>query len=768
MNSRYDAGPIVGRPQPRVDGRLKVTGQARFASDQPLLRDPAHAALVTSPTGPARIVGFDLDAAWSPGVLQILTHRELGAEIRPVRHLMEGGYANSSWLPLGSDRIAYPGQIVALVTADSRELAEHAASRVRVRLEALPAAFGLDDPGAERIALSQLRPAHEDPAVGDADAAYARAPCRVDARFGTPTQHHNPMEMFTTSCVWEADRLTVYEPTRFLMAAQHGLARQLGLDPDRVRVVAPFLGGHFGSKLALSQHTALVACAARRLGRPVTLVPTRSQCFTIANYRPQTRHRIRLGAEPDGRLLSLIHEAEMVTSRFDGFAMEGTDVTASLYGAAAVRTHETAVRVDRNTPGPMRAPPEMPYLFALESALDELACTLRIDPIALRRRNDTARDPITGKPFTTRPLMRCFDAGSEAFGWAERTAAPRSMRDGDWLVGFGCASAARPVKIAAAAVRLVLEGDGRLTVESAHHEIGNGLYTLLAMLAADWLGLSVPQVTVRLGDTALAPAGLSGGSSSTTSMAHALRRGCDAMRRTLLRAATNGAGVLHGRDAADLRLRDGCVVAPDGSGESLARIASGTAEGRIEVTRDFIPDGLGDEAQARLRGGRLALSAGGERLGWAFGAQFAEVRVQAHTGAIQVPRLLGAFAAGAILNPLAARSQLEGGMIWGLGSALLEATAHDRRHGRYVNDSLADYLVATSAECGRVEALLLPDPDPDINALGVKGLGELGLIGVNAAIANALHHATGLRLRDLPIRIEAVLAGLDPPGRAVA
>ncbi len=760
MNSRSDAGPIIGRPHDRVDGRLKVTGHATFASDQPLPH-PAHAALVTSPTAPARILGFDLDAAWGPGVLQILTYRDLADEIRPVGHLMEGGYANSSWLPLGSDRIAYPGQIVALVTADSREAAEHAASRVRLRLEALPAAFGLDDPGAERIALAQLKPAHQDPAVGDADAALAAAPHRVDARFSTPTQHHNPMEMFTTSCVWEDGRLTVYEPTRFVKAAQQGLARQLGLDPAGVHVVAPFLGGHFGSKLALSQHTALVACAARRLGRPVTLVPTRSQCFTIANYRPETRHRVQLGATAEGRLLALIHEVEMVTSRFDGFAMEGTDVTASLYDCGAVRTHEAAVRVDRNTPGPMRAPPEMPYLFALEGALDELACALRIDPITLRRRNDAARDPITGKPFTSRPLMRCFDVGAAAFGWADRTAAPRSMRHGDWLVGFGCASAARPVKIAAAAVRLVLDDEGRLIVESAHHEIGNGLYTLLAMLAAEWLGLSVQQVTVRLGDTAFAPAGLSGGSSSTTSMAHALKRGCDALREKLLRAAIAGPGALHGRNAADLQLRDGRVVAPDGRGESLARIASGTAEARIEVLSDFIPDGLGADAHARLHGGRLALSAGGERLGWAFGAQFAEVRVQAGTGVVQVTRLLGAFAAGAILNPLAARSQLEGGMIWGLGSALLEATSHDRRTGRYVNDTLSDYLVATAAECGSIEALLLPDPDPNVNELGVKGLGELGLIGVNAAIASALHHATGLRLRDLPIRAEAVLAGLE-------
>lgn len=734
-----------------------------FASDQPLDR-VAHAALVTSQIARGRVTGFDLDAALSvPGVLQILTHRELAAEIRPVGHLMEGGFANSSWLPLGSDEIAYPGQIIALITAESREAALEAAFLTRCHFERQPAAFSFDDPGARHIPLAEMKPAHEDPAIGDADAAMARAAFRIDARYSTPIQHHNPIELFTTSCFWESnslgkgDTLVVHEPTRFVLAARHGLAQQLGLDPARVRVVAPFIGGHFGSKLALSQHTALVACAARRLGRPVSLVPTRAQCFTIANYRPETRHHVRLGASAEGQLTALIHEAGMIASRFDGFAMEGTDVTASLYACPDIRTHEHAVRVDRNTPGPMRAPPEMPYLFALESAVDELACALRIDPIELRRRNDTLTDPISGKPFTSRPLMRCFDAGAEAFGWHARTSQAGSLRDGDWLTGFGCASSARPVKIAPVSVRIVLEAGMRVTVETAHHEIGNGLYTLAAMLVSDWLGVPADRVTVRLGDTDFPAAGLSGGSSTTTSLAHGLRRGCDAMQARLIQAAGAGGGPLRGRDAAGLRFQDGRVVAADGTGESLDDIVGGIVGHRIEVLADFIPEGAGNDAIDKLRGGRLALSSNGQRTGWAFGAQFAEVRVHAQTGVLQVSRLLGAFAAGTILNPLAARSQLQGGMIWGLGSALLEQTLLDPHTGRYLNDNLDEYLVATAADCGSIEALLLPDDDPDINELGLKGLGELGIIGVNAAIANAVHHATGRRVRDLPIRIEALL-----------
>ncbi len=721
---------VIGHPMTRTDAVLKATGRARYASDMPLA-GAAHAALVTSPIARGRITGIDLDGAWAgQGVLQILTHRELASEIRPVAHLMQGGAANSSWLPLGSDEIAYAGQIIALVVAESRDMALAAAARATFHLEEWPAAFGFDDPGAERIALADLKPAHTDPAVGDADAALAAAPFRIDLRTSTPTQHHNPMELFTTSAAWDGDHLTIYEPTRFLLAAQHGLAEQLGLDPAQVRIVAPFIGGHFGSKLALSQHTALVAIAARRLGRPIKLMPTRAQCFTIANYRPETRHRVRLGARSDGRLLALVHEAEMVTSRFDDFAMEGTDVTASLYACPAIRTAEHAVRVDRNTPGPMRAPPEMPYLFALESAIDALAAELRLDPIELRRRNDTANDPVTGKPFSTRPLMRCFDAGASAFGWRDRSAPPRSTRNGDWLVGLGCASAARPVKIAPASVRLVLHADGRAEVETAHHEIGNGIQTVLAMLAANALGLSLDAVTVRLGDTALPPAGLSGGSSTTTSLAHAVRQAC-----------------------AELRAQIG---AP-GQGGDLAALIRASGHDRAAVLSEFVPAGSPNDAREKLHQGKLALSVGGDHLSWAFGAQFAEVRVHALTGEIRVPRLLGAFAAGAVLNPLTARSQLEGGMIWGLGSALLEATVLDRNTGRAVNDNLSEYLVATAADIGRIQVLLLEDEDAHVNPMGVKGLGELGVIGVNAAIANALHHATGVRARDLPIHIESLL-----------
>ncbi|MDP4024193.1 xanthine dehydrogenase family protein molybdopterin-binding subunit [Methylobacterium sp. NEAU 140] len=746
---------ILGRPHPRVEGRAKVTGAARYASDA---REPAgiaHAALVTSPIARGRITGFDLAAAEAvPGLLGVFTHRDVAGAVAHVPHLMAGGYVNSSHRPLHSDAIVYAGQIVALVVARTPEAATAAAAAVRVDYEQDSAAGGFDAPGAETVRLADLKPGHADIRRGDPDAALAASPVRIEARCETPVQHHNPIELFTTRATWDGDRLTVHEPTRYVGAVQHGLAAQLGLAPSDVRVVAGLLGGHFGSKFALSQHTALVALAARRLGRPVSLVPSRRQCFTIANYRPESRHTVRLAAGADGRLSALVHEAEVVTSRFDPFAMEGCDVTASLYACPAIRTQERAVRVDRNTPGPMRAPPEVPYLFALETAMDELAGELGMDPIALRRRNDTATDPVTDKPFTSRPLMACFDAGAAAFGWARRAPRPGVTRDGPWRVGLGCAASVRPVKIAAATMRVRLCADGSAEVATAGHEIGNGITTLLAMGAAERLGVAVERVRVRLGDSALPPSGISGGSSTTTSLMNALALGCEQVRGRLARAAAAPGGPLAGRDPDALALADGVLAAPDGAALPLQAAVGLLDPASVETLAEFVPRGGKPEALDALRAGHIGLTLPDDALAWAFGAQFAEVRVHAETGEIRVPRLTGAFAAGRVLNPLTARSQLVGGMIWGLGSALLEETVVDG--AAYRNPDLAEYLVPTAADVGAVEALLVPDPDSQANPLGVKGLGELGIIGVNAAIANAVHHATGRRIRSLPIRIEDV------------
>jgi len=473
-----------GPPRTRVEGPAKVTGQAHYETDIGL-PGAAHAALVRATTR-GRLQSIDLAAVRAmPGVLEVLTHDNVGEAVQPVKHAMAGGYANSTWRPLASAEVAYPGQIVALVVAETFEGATAAAAALTVNLAPEAGHFALgDDTG---VALTAIKPGHKDGHVGDLEAGLAAAAATIHASYETPVQHHNPMELFATTCAWTDDRLTVHEPSRFVCGLQHGLAAQLSIPAEKVRVVSHLVGGHFGSRLDLSQHTALVALAAWRLGRPVKLVPSRSDGFTIANYRPEGRHEIRLGADAEGRLTAFSHSATVATSRFDDFAMQGTDVSAAVYACPNVATQERLSQVDRNTPGPMRAPPEVPYLFALESAMDELAEALALDPIELRRRNDTQVDPATGKRYTTRPLMRCFDRAAAAFGWEAARAAPGTRRDGDWLVGAGCAAAVRPMKIGPAAVRLTLTPEGGAVVETAHHEIGNGITTLLAAAAAEGL-----------------------------------------------------------------------------------------------------------------------------------------------------------------------------------------------------------------------------------------------------------------------------------------
>ncbi|WP_345817205.1 xanthine dehydrogenase family protein molybdopterin-binding subunit (plasmid) [Paraburkholderia sp. PREW-6R] len=715
-------------PPVRVDAFAKVTGSAQFAADF-VFPGLAYASVVTSHIARGRIVRFELTCARAvDGVLGVFTHADLGNAIAHVPHLMAGGYANSSALPLGSAEIHYAGQIVALVVAQTQQAADEAAARIEIDYEVDEAALDLDDPRALTEPLAAAHEGYKDVCTGDAPAAYASAAVRIDATYRTPIQHHNPIELFSTTCVWDGPHLTVYDTSRYLGAVKHGLARQLDMDARDVRVVCPFIGGHFGSKLALAQYTAPIAWAARRLGRPVRFVATRAQCFSLANHRAMSRHRIRLGATREGRITSLLHDAEASTSRFDSFAMEGTDVTASLYGIANVQASERLVRIDSNTPGPMRAPPEVPYLFALESAIDELATKLAMDPIELRRLNDTSVDYLTGRPFVPRSLMPCFDAGAIAFDWARRRAAP--TRVGDWLVGLGCASAARPAKVGPAVVRVVLSANGRVRVDTSHHEIGNGLYTILAMTAAAALAVPIERIDVRLGDTALPPAGISGGSSTTGSLVPALDRACAMLLRKM--GEIGGAGI-HIEDSGGV----GQWMARAGIDELAATAESGAPE-----------------ALDRLRHGKLALSTIDDSPRWVFGAQFAEVQVHAVTREIRVLRLLGAFAGGRIVNRTTALNQLRGGMTWGLGSALLEETVTDRASGRYLNDNLEEYLLPVAADVPQVDALFVAMPEDD--ALPLMGLGEIGVIGVNAAIANAIRHATEMRVRQTPIRVDAL------------
>jgi xanthine dehydrogenase YagR molybdenum-binding subunit len=410
----------MGEPAPRLDARLKVSGEARYAADFPL-SNPAYAFLVPSPIAKGRIESFDLSEARAvPGVLEILTHENTANDVKPTKFFGAGGRASSSIRPLSSPQIWHDGQIIAMVVADTFEGAREAAYKVKARCQAEPASASFDSPGTKIEAAADVSKEHKDPQLGDAAGAFANAEFKVDAEYRTPIQHHNSIELFATACVWTDDKLTIYEPSQFIHGLKHEIAEELGIDPSRVRARSPYVGGAFGSKGGITSRTALVAIAAKRLNRPVKLVMTRDQGFTMATYRAETRHRVRLGASRDGRIVSYIHEGAEVTSRPDAYFVGGSKNSAHLYGFQNVATKVSIVRADRNTPGFMRSPPEVPYIFALETAMDELALALKMDPVEFRRINDTMNEPIKGLPFTSRSLMTCFDEAGKSFGWQIR------------------------------------------------------------------------------------------------------------------------------------------------------------------------------------------------------------------------------------------------------------------------------------------------------------------------------------------------------------
>jgi xanthine dehydrogenase YagR molybdenum-binding subunit len=541
------AQPVIGQPTLRIDGRLKVTGAARYPSDEPA-PNAAYAFLVTSGIARGRIAGFDLEAAQNvPGVLDILTYENVGKDAAtPPAPGGKGGTTTT----LESDQIWHDGQIIAVVVADTYEAAREAAHKVRTNYHEETPSPTFDSAGATVDPAASLDKHHEDPHVGDANGAFATADVKVEARYETPTQHHNPMELFTTTCLWSGDRLIIHEASQFVHALRGGVAKQLGMNPESVQVISRFVGGGFGSRGGPTSRTAWIAIAARRLKRPVKLVATRDQGFTIATYRAETRHHVRLGASRDGKLRVVAHEGWEVTSRPSTYNVSGTTTTARLYASPNVWTRVNVVRADRNTPGFMRAPPETPYLFALESAIDELAVALGMDPIELRRINDTQREPIRGLPYTSRGLMRCFDQAASAFGWSQRKPQPGTMRDGEWLVGWGCASAAYHASIGASTARVSLTPEGSVRVETAAHDIGTGAYTIIAMTAADRLGVDIGKVTVEIGDSDLPPAGLAAGSTHTASVCNVVAKACDDIRDRIARAAVRDSNT----DAAALKL----------------------------------------------------------------------------------------------------------------------------------------------------------------------------------------------------------------------
>jgi xanthine dehydrogenase YagR molybdenum-binding subunit len=752
-----DGGNLFGTPTPRIDGPLKVTGAALYASDEPVA-NPAYACLVTSSIARGRIVRLRLEAARAvPGVQDILTHDNVGSQAEPPPQ-MNGGKTTTT---LESDRVWHGGQIIALVIADTFEAASEAAAKVEADYAAEPPSASFDSPGVTvEPAMEQGKP-KKGPQVGDADAAFAGAPVRIEARYSTPTQHHNPIELFTTTCVWDGPRLTIYEGSQSMYGLKNNVAEQLGIDPSLVRTVSRFVGGAFGSRGGTTSRTAWVAIAARRLNRPVKLVATRAQGFTIATYRAETRQHVKLAAGRDGKLVAFRHEGWEVTSRPSGYNVSGTETTARMYACPNIATQVSVVHADRNTPGFMRAPPDTPYMFALESAMDELAYALEMDPIELRRINDTKTDPVDGKPYSSRSLMKCFDQAAERFGWTRRATRPGSMREGDWQVGYGCATSCYPSNIGPAALRLTLMPKGEALVQIAAHEIGTGAYTTIGLTVAHALGLDLAKVDVRLGDSNLPPAPVAGGSNNAASTVNVAVKACREMQTRLTAAAVaDPKSALHGLDASTIAFQSGTLVGEGDRREPLDTALKRVAAAHLEIYAENLPQGLPPSAMAGLYQGHAAMLRGESRkdvTAYAFGAHLVEVRVHALTREVRVARVVSAFASGTIVNPMTAYSQYMGGAIWGLSSALFEATEIDPRAARYVNKNLADYLIPVNADIPDLQVILVPETDERVNPLGIKGIGEIGIVGMNAAVCNAIYHATGVRLRDLPVRAEKLL-----------
>jgi xanthine dehydrogenase YagR molybdenum-binding subunit len=709
----------IGIETSRLDGPAKVTGTAHYGSDA-MPANPAYAVLVTSAIAKGQIDTIDAgETRATPGVLEVFTYHNIG-KIEPGETFSKEGYMGTSIAPLASGEIFHDGQIVALVAANTFEAASEGAQLLRITYAADKPSATFESDGAQTVAAKDASKKHEDPAVGNAESAFASAPVKIDARYATATEHHNPIELFTTICEWRGGKLTVWESSQNMWGFKNGLAKQLDMKPDDVHVLSPFVGGAFGSRGSLTQRTAILARASQKLGRALKLMTTRDQGFTIATYRAETQHHIKLGASRDGKLVSLSHEGWEVTSRPDDYMVAGTESSTRVYACPNVWSNVNIVHADRNTPGFMRSPPETPYIFALECAMDELAVALDMDPVELRKINDTHKEPIKQLPYSSRSLLQCFDAGAKAFGWSKRDKKPGSMRDGDWLIGWGTATTLYPSNIATATARVTLFPDGRAKVQVATHEIGQGVFTVCAIIAAEKLGITPDAVKVEIGDSDLPPAPVAGGSNSTASVSNAVAKACE---------------------------------------DIVARRKQG-GNGVIEAYAENTPQGAPKEGIEKLYKGQPSFVGGTsskDSIRFAFGAQFVEVRVHRLTGEIRVPRAVGAFAAGRIINPKTARSQLMGGMIWGISAALHEATEIDKRYARYVNKNLADYLIPVNADIGEIDVIMIPEEDNVVNPLGIKGIGELGNVGMNAAVTNAVYHATGLRVREIPIRLEMLL-----------
>ena len=733
---------IIGASVPRIDGPLKTTGTAAYAADYNFPR-LVYAVPVCATIGKGKIRSLDTAAAEKmPGVVLVQHHGNIGAIYRNG----SGGRNSESRPPFEDDTIYYWGQYVAAVTAETAEQARAAAAAVHVEYESEQpnVSTALDDPMPEPGAPGGPHVASK---RGDPEGAFNSAPVQLDETYSTPVETHNPMEMHATTAVWDGKKYTLYESSQGVVNHQTVMYQVLGVPKENVEVISRFIGSGFGGKLFPWPHSAIAATAARQLNRPVKVMVTRKMMFSNVGHRPRTLQRMRLGATPEGKLLSLRQDYRNHTSFIDDIRENCGEATPFLYSVANLEVSSALVKRNVGTPTPMRGPGAVPGLFAVESAIDELAIKLKMDPVKLRLGLDTLIDEEKNKPFSSRHLKECLKLGAEKFGWAKRSPEVGSMRKGDLILGWGVAAASWGAGRGNSAATFSFLDDGSARVSSATQDVGTGTYTVIAQIVSDKTGISLAKVNVVLGDSSLPPGPMSGGSTATATVIPSVVDAINGAMHYLMVTATKTKGSpFADKDPSTLTMSDGRLHGKDQPASSglpfqeilrKAQLAAATGEGKS--------GGLGSDTKAR------------DYSTHSFGAQFVEVEWDPGIARLRVSRVVSVIDGGRIINKQTATNQIAGAIVMGVGMGLMEATHYDPRNGHPINDNFADYLVPTSADSPQIDVHFLDIPDPMMGEYGARGIGEIGLAGVAPAITAAVYHASGVRVRALPVRIEDLL-----------
>jgi xanthine dehydrogenase YagR molybdenum-binding subunit len=733
----YAPTSVIGADLARIDGPLKTTGRATYAADYSFPR-LVYAVPVGSTIANGKVLSVDTSVAEKmPGVLLVFTHDNIGDTLKVPANGRSG--IGEGRPVMSDDTVNYWGQFVALAVAETYEQALGAAAAIRVRYDAqLPNVSNTLDDANVTLSTPSKR--------GDTS-AFASAPVQVDETYTTPVETHNPMEMHASVAVWDGTSYTLYESSQNVDGYQNSMATALGVPKENLRIISRFIGSGFGGKLSPWTNSVLAAAASRKLNRPVKLTVSRKMMFTTTGHRPNTQQRMRIGATPEGKLISLQQDYRNHSSIGDDRRENCGEATPFIYSVPNLMVTSAIVKRNVGTPAPMRGPGAVPGLFAVESAMDELAIKLKMDPVELRLRNDTLTDESNGKPFSSRHYKECLQIGAEKFGWSTRTPAVGSMRKGDLILGWGVAGASWGAGRGNAEATVVMKDDGAISVSSATQDIGTGTYTVMAQIVSDRTGVPVNRINVVIGDSSLVHGPGSGGSTATASIVPAVADGIDAAVKSLVAVATTTAGSpFSGLDPATLTITGGRIHAAGNPTKGvpfqdvlkLAKTANIIGNGKS--------GGLGSDTDAR----NYSMHS--------FGAQFAEVEWDPGIAKLRVSRVVTVIDGGRIINRKTATNQCAGAVVMGVGMALMEQTIYDPRNGHPVNDNFADYLVPTNADSPKIDVHFLDIPDPMMGQYGARGIGEIGLAGVAPAITAAVYHATGIRVRDLPVRIEDLLA----------